>query len=583
MPGIRRLNLDSFKAFKKFRVPFAPRVNLLVGPNNAGKSTIISALRTAGLMIRLARRSNVTQGREIGDEYYNVHYFDSAQLALEVENLRFDFQDVDTRMEVEVDPGLLLRACWPASPDAESFFFFVEAANRTSQPKRASHDCPSVAILPLLTPIDHREPLLTADHVAKNLTTRLASRHLRNQLLLLTQHGNKNETVFDEFRDFVAPWLSELTLETPEVREGTKNWEVHLFYREGRFSREIAWAGDGIQVYLQLLLQIFRARGSDVIILDEPDVYLHADLQRRLLRLLATLDCQVILSTHSAEMVAEAPPESVVWIDRSRTGAIRSPEAAALTELSTAIGSQFNLRLARVLRARVALFVEGKDMTVLRILAEKLGATRIVSETGVAVVPLEGSANWRRLLGFEWLANKLLRGAVQGYVILDRDFHTEAGVDEVIRQLRDSGLACHVWMRHELESYVLVLSTIARVTDLPEDRVLELLTEATDELRGVVLGGMVDTRFSERRDRRVTPGPLAEECGLELDNHWSNIMWRLEVCPAKETLSGLNRRLQAEGRKATSIYGLATAMHRDEVAREMAEVLRRVDTLAGKS
>jgi len=137
-------------------------------------------------------------------------------------------------------------------------------------------------------------------------------------------------------------------------------------------------------------------------------------------------------------------------------------------------------------------------------------------------------------------------------------------------------------MRHELESYVLIPSAIARVTGLTENRVWIMLAEVTEELRGVVLGGMVDARFSERRDRRVTPGPLVEECGSEVDQRWADVAWRLEVCPAKEVLSGLNRQLQAERRTAVSTYTVARALYRDEVPGEMAEVLRRVDRIAGK-
>src|SRR5205823_1555341 len=124
----------------------------------------------------------------------------------------------------------------------------------------------------------------------------------------------------------------------------------------GSATRELVWAGDGMQVYVQVLLHLFRNRAADVVVLDEPDVYLHADLQRRLLRLLTEMGTQAIIASHSTELVAEAPPESVVWIDRSRSVAIRAPSGPVLTELSSTIGSQFNLRLARVLRSRVALF-----------------------------------------------------------------------------------------------------------------------------------------------------------------------------------------------------------------------------------
>ena len=52
-----------------------------------------------------------------------------------------------------------------------------------------------------------------------------------------------------------------------------------MYFREGKVPKELNWAGDGVQVFLQLLFHLWRLRGSSTIMLDEPDVYLHADLE----------------------------------------------------------------------------------------------------------------------------------------------------------------------------------------------------------------------------------------------------------------------------------------------------------------
>ena len=50
---IRSLSLKNFKAFETFRVSFNGDA-YLVGPNNAGKSTVIAALRSVANMVRMA-------------------------------------------------------------------------------------------------------------------------------------------------------------------------------------------------------------------------------------------------------------------------------------------------------------------------------------------------------------------------------------------------------------------------------------------------------------------------------------------------------------------------------------------------
>lgn len=129
--------------------------------------------------------------------------------------------------------------------------------------------------------------------------------------------------------------------------------------------------------------------------LDEPDVYLHPDLQRRLFQVLESHPGQVIFASHSAELVAEVPPASVIWVDRTRGTGIASPDAQTLEDLSVAMGTAFNLRLARVLRARAVLFVEGLDGSILRILARTLGLT----ELALRAISRDGRARWERQQG----------------------------------------------------------------------------------------------------------------------------------------------------------------------------------------
>ena len=103
--------------------------------------------------------------------------------------------------------------------------------------------------------------------------------------------------------------------------------------------------------------------------LDEPDVFLHSDLQRRLVVLLESLSAQTITATHSAEVITEASRDAVIWVSRNRRTAIRAPGRDIQQELSATLGTQFNLPLARALKTKIVVFVEGQDAKVLRSLA----------------------------------------------------------------------------------------------------------------------------------------------------------------------------------------------------------------------
>jgi energy-coupling factor transporter ATP-binding protein EcfA2 len=379
----------------------------------------------------------------------------------------------------------------------------------------------------------------------------------------------------EAFFEFCHTWLPEMVLHAPTLRDH----ELDIFYREanGGNAKELVWAGDGLQIFVQLLLHVWRLRDASTIILDEPDVYLHADLQRRLLRTLDSVTAQVIVATHSSEILMEAPPEAVVWMDRSRRRAIRAPDAATLTELSRALGTYSNLRLARVMRARLALFVEGEDVGLLRHFARATGTQNVVAETGLAVVPLEGQSNWRRLEGFAWLVDAMLTGSVNGELLLDRDYHSEAAVARLLQAVRRYGLSAHVWDRHELESYVLEPTLIARVSGASIDWITTTLDGITAEMYGHMLSRMISARYEDGESRAIAIPTVSDECEAELSAIWQSAEQRLWKCPAKEVISRLNDALRAYGHRAVSPRGLARSMNSVEVPDEMVRVLRRID------
>jgi predicted ATP-dependent endonuclease of OLD family len=345
--------------------------------------------------------------------------------------------------------------------------------------------------------------------------------------------------------------------------------------RAAGIDKEVFWAGDGLQIWLQLLLHIFRLQKADVIVLDEPDVFLHPDLQRRLVRLLESVDAQTITATHSPELLAEAPPESVVWVDKARRRSIRAPDSSVLTDLMTAIGTQFNIRLARALRAKRVLFLEGNDMKILRHLAEAVDATNLAREADIAIIPLRGYSNWDRIEPFVWLMRDLLREAVEVFIVLDRDYRTKRQVDQVQDRLKKIGVHGHVWRRKELENYLLEPRVVAAVMGVEESEAEARLDAVTADLKD-----SVTERAAFERVKDAKPGDRAairERVVREFDTIWSDPRLRLAACPPKEVLSRVNRALEAEGKKALTFQRLARTMKRDDVPDEVKNLLLRID------
>jgi len=573
-PNIQRIRLLNYKAFADFSASFG-HVALLVGPNSAGKSTVIEALRGASAMLRHARHFRATSLIDHGNEQHWVHPFRFGQLAIEADNLRHEFRSVDSSLKVSFAGGASLEALWPKDEAGGFFLLRRMGSAQTRYPEDVRQSFPQIGLVPLLTPLDRNEELLNPNWVLKNIDGRLSSRHFRNQLALLVSEGGEADSGWESFREFCVKWLPEIRMDPPTRRDA----ELDVLYRDpmGGAAKEIVWAGDGIQVFAQILVHLFRLRHSDVIVLDEPDVYLHADLQRRLIRLLDSLGPQVILATHSAEMLAEADPEGVVWMDKTRPHAVRAPDPAQLSGLSVAIGTAFNLPLARVLRARLALFLEGDDVRFLRHLGHTLGTERLVAESNLAVVPLIGGSNWRRLEGFTWLVHELLKDTVQGQVILDRDFHSAEAIADLTSAVSGYGLQLHVWERHELESYLLHSAAIARISGADPDWLDAQLAEISAGMYGLFLTQMIATRYADGLDRGIALTTVGKACETEMQEFWTDPAKRVARCPAKELLSALNDKLTQRGFDTISFARLARTVRSTELPSEFCELLRRID------
>ncbi len=57
-----------------------------------------------------------------------------------------------------------------------------------------------------------------------------------------------------------------------------------------------------------MLTPLVKSRNSSILLIDEPDIYLHSDLQRQMLTSLENLAPDILIVTHSTEIVSEVEP-----------------------------------------------------------------------------------------------------------------------------------------------------------------------------------------------------------------------------------------------------------------------------------
>ena len=152
--------------------------------------------------------------------------------------------------------------------------------------------------------------------------------------------------------------------------------------------RELFWSGFGFQVWCQLLTHVVRAADASLIIVDEPEIYLHPQLQRQFLAIVRDLATDTLLATHSSDLLQEAESGEIVLVDKHEQNARRVSGIRGVELALESIGSIRNFTLTEVARSRRVLLVAGSDMRLIRQFARVLDLSDLANGTGIASVPL---------------------------------------------------------------------------------------------------------------------------------------------------------------------------------------------------
>jgi len=190
-----------------------------------------------------------------------------------------------------------------------------------------------------------------------------------------------------------------LQIHRPTLEQGEDHAELSLSVRDRDFHAEVGLMGHGVQMWLQMLWFLARTPEDASIILDEPDVYLHPDLQRKLFRMVQRQDRQTIVATHSVEIMAEADPSEIVVIDRRRKRSRFASSSPAVQKIIDHVGGVHNIQLARIGSAKKLLLVEGGDKAFLSFWHRKLFPESTQPLNQVPSFPVGGWGGWDWAVG----------------------------------------------------------------------------------------------------------------------------------------------------------------------------------------
>lgn len=584
MQHITSIRYTNYKSFKRFSVALND-FNILVGPNNAGKSTVIGSLKILAEGLRKARSRKPNWINDPENHTILGYEIDLSQVPVATENVFHNYDDSSPAIiRFRLSDGSYLQVFFPAQ---RVCFFNYESDKRIVRSPREFNQFVSLEIgyVPILGPVDHTEKLYQKEAARLALLTHTASRNFRN----IWYHYNED---FNEFRELVKTTWPGLDISPPEINTSGKENTLNMFCPEERIPREIYWAGFGFQVWCQMLTYIIKNKSSSIFLIDEPDIYLHSDLQRQLLGILKSLGPDIIIATHSTELISEADLNDILLVNKTNQSANRIKDPSQLRTIFQVLGSNLNPVLTQIAKSKRVLFVEGKDFLVFSKIARILKKDQVANRSDFAVVPVEGF-NPTRLHAFKDGIEKTIGTKIISAVIFDRDYRSDEEVRLEEKELQKGNKFVHIHTRKEIENFLIIPLAIKKAIN---NRIDEINKRTRKNLNfNEDINNLLDVLSSEFKNKtqaqhqahkfkfqkslnpKLDESTIIESILNDFDMVWEKIESRFSIIPGKDFLSSLNKYLQKNYMVSISHANIINAMDKKSVPEELNILINKID------
>lgn len=485
-----KLTVGYFKGCERIEIEL-PKLAVLTGPNNSGKSTILQSIIVGFECFRRCVDIEKWRLREHGRAVKEFDFLPTN----EPRDLWFEKTWKLGRDERQITIGFEFEGDVSITFAIRFLYGFLNV--RVSN-KSANVDADTLKKIALTAPVlipgysglvAHEQQFGPA-YVQKMTSSGLLSQVLRNVLYLLQDPRAGNGGENDRLQFVRSAIRLHFGVDLGVINfDPLTEVEMRAPYRQGNHELDIVSAGSGMNQILQIVA--FAAwKRSPILLLDEPDSHLHTSLQARLFAFLQSLsdklDLQIIMSTHSRDLISQAPLGSIIPIDFTRR--ILQP-IASLEHLLLEYerhGEISNVDTALLYQTKRCLFVEGpSDVKYLPLIATQLGKKTFLGANQFVVFEFRGVDKFTMLCDLADLFQRIIGGNLRWFALRDRDFSVPEVLEKHNQEATRKGIASyHIWARHSIENYFLEPDRLLEAVNrkLPQDGINRMTPADVTEL-----------------------------------------------------------------------------------------------------
>jgi AAA15 family ATPase/GTPase len=576
---LKELKLENYRGFSHHTIPFK-KLNVIVGANNAGKSSIVEALRITSFVVN--RYNNLTYKKapdwvEIAGKNYGV--------APSLKNAEINFDSVcnqynndkPAKISATFTDGSIVSSYLNNEGNIHSVIESPTGKIISSRSEAKKISLPSINILPQVGPVQRDEIILDPDYVKSAIGSPLSPFHFRNQLNIYLD-------IFPEFQEMVEKsWTGVMVNELINANQLPKT-SLFLQVRNGNFVAEVAAMGHGLQMWLQVIWFITLFKNTAIMIFDEPDVYMHADLQKRLIRFIKNKFPQVILTTHSIEIMSEVEPEDILIIDKNSTKSKFAINIPAVQRVAESTGSIHNINLARLWKAKKFLLLEGDDLKYLKIIQNKVFPRSLYPIDSIPNLTIHGWGGWNYAVGSSMLLFNSFKEKIIIYCILDSDYHSKSEKEERLKDAKSKGIDLHIWHKKEIENYFIIPAAIQRIINkrskgkysITISTINKKLLDISNSFKDNVTDCIANEIFQRNKSLGLqNANKEARSLVQEVENNYGNI---LSIISGKDIISEIALWTQNNFKLSVSPVSILNELNRSEIDEEILKIINSIET-----
>lgn len=219
---------------------------------------------------------------------------------------------------------------------------------------------------------------------------RLAGEQLGREASLIRLLSNARERLAD-LLPAVAQDAFAMGVSAISGRDLLRQLELQVEHPEDRIAVSRQSSGVAQLAIFVFALELAATQPGTVLLIDEPEISLHPQSQRALMRSFRKLNGQAIIATHSSNLLDRADPRMVVRLKRNSTLNISFASPTGLSEAEARhLSRNTRPHTTEAFFARSVILVEGlSDQYALEVLADRRG--RNIDAEGISIVPIGGA------------------------------------------------------------------------------------------------------------------------------------------------------------------------------------------------